>query len=108
MSKKKLNNLLILIALVISSIVIVSWFLQIPHLLSFIPNAPAMQFNTALLFIFLSVSILLKESKNVILQKLSLSFDILILVFSFIKLGLYIFDLNLEIDNLFIKVTSLI
>lgn len=78
----------------------VGWFVKSYTLIQVFHAYPPMQFNTALCFIFSGLCLYFFYNKSI---KLSSFFCILVLSISAITLAEYIFNLNVGIDELFIK-----
>lgn len=101
MSKKQLQFFLCALVLFVSSIVLLSWLTNIRFLLNLIPGAPTMKFNTALLFLFISFSIILTGNRSKILNLVAIALAFATFIISTMTLYQYLFNLNLGIDNLF-------
>ena len=93
-------------SLFISVLVIIGWFTSAPALLSIIPNAPTMKFNTALLFLLSAIAIivLIKSGENKRTHSILIStLGAIILIISGISIleDLRLIDIN--IDQLFVQ-----
>ena len=90
-----------------SLLVGLGWIFNFTSILSIIPNAATMKFNTALSFSLTSIGlfILFKEQKFYSVLRISIaSFLIALGMFSLIQ---YIFELSIGIDNFFVQDTNL-
>ncbi len=83
----------------LSTLVMWGWIIHSTLLVQIYPTLVPMQFNTALGFSLISLTIF---SQNFNFSRLSLGFAIFLTIFSSLILCQYIFDINLKIDQLFI------
>ncbi|GAA5039336.1 hypothetical protein GCM10011506_38430 [Marivirga lumbricoides] len=102
MEKKQFQILIPIAIIVLSFLVIVGWLTDIGFLLSLIPGAPTMKFNTALLFILISFSIIMKGNKNKVLDGLAIVFAVVTFLISTLTLAQYILAINIGVDNFFL------
>ncbi|WP_116788661.1 sensor histidine kinase [Flavobacterium psychrotrophum] len=96
-----LQNTLLFTVFLISYLVIYGWFNNIEVLKSIIPGYISMKFNTALCFIFLSISILI-ESNAKQLTFLSSILNVSVLIIAATSYSQELFDLDFGIDQLII------
>ncbi len=101
MSKKQIQSSVLVAIIVVSSLVLLSWVTGIQALLNLIPGAPTMKFNTALLFLFVSFSIIFTGNRSKILNSLAIVLAFATFIISSTTLLQYILNFNLGIDNLF-------
>jgi PAS domain S-box-containing protein len=89
----------------IGLIVMSGWLLHIPSFKSFLPNLPAMRFNTALTLLLLGGSLwLMKNEETSPLQKhLGRALAGLVLLLSLLTSSQFLFGWNLGIDEFFVK-----
>lgn len=88
--------------LVVSVLVIIGWLFKIRMLLSIVPGAPTMKFNTALSFLIVGSIIFLylkKKKSSMVITLLS----ILLCSVSIFTLFPYFFELRFNIDNLIVS-----
>ncbi|MEI6519498.1 MAG: ATP-binding protein [bacterium] len=98
----KLGMILGFITLFTGVMVLVGWAFDIPVLKSILPGYVSMKANTAIGFIFASLSLLfLKYKSNLLLQRLSVVFAAITVLLGFLTLIQYFFGINLGIDQLF-------
>ncbi|MCB1081560.1 MAG: HAMP domain-containing histidine kinase [Chlamydiia bacterium] len=89
---------LALIVFCLGLVVELGWWLNIPALIQILPNLVPMQFNTALMFILLSLGIMgYLKVKPVV----GIVFGGFVALFSLITFFQYVFDFNAGIDQLF-------
>ena len=81
----------------------ISWILGIKGPLSIISGSATMKFNTALLFFLTSFCLALVKNKNNIFKPIYFTLSIVTLLISVLTIFEHLFDLNLIIDNLFVK-----
>jgi PAS domain S-box-containing protein len=98
-------NAACLVTLGLSLVVITGWVFGIPAFRSALFNLPAMRFNTALSLLWLGSSLwLLKDAESSATRKrLGQALAGLVLVLSLLTVSEYIFDVNLGIDEFFVK-----
>src|SRR5579872_4410672 len=92
-----------LITIVLSSIVLLGWMLNIPGLQTVHPAFEAMRFNTALCFVLLGGALLTTQYKT---HKYSLLFYILsslAVLIALVTLFQNLFNFNVGLDQLFVK-----
>ncbi len=80
--------------------VVLGWYLQIPELIQILPLVDPMQFNTALGFVFSSLGILSLTNDH---KKMTRYLSVFLLLLGGLTLIEYVFDLNLYIDELFVR-----
>lgn len=95
-----LIKILCLTVLCVGSIVIVGWYMKNTSIVQLHESFAPMQYNTALLFVFSSLAVLLHANKYTILRRL---LAILVLILSVATLVQYVANINLGIDLLFVK-----
>ncbi|WP_165732331.1 ATP-binding protein [Polaribacter sp. 20A6] len=95
------EQLIIAFILLLSTLVMLGWFLNYPKILSIIPGSATMKFNSALLFFLSSFCVIKSKKKKHPL--ILLFFTLLVLIISFLTLIENLFDINLFIDNLFVE-----
>jgi PAS domain S-box-containing protein len=105
MKKQPLQIVLPSVIIAVSSLVLLGWSIGMDYVLNIIPGAPTMKFNTALLFICISFSIILLGKRNKLLKGIALGLAIFTFILSSLTLSQYLFSLNLGIDNLFLNDT---
>tara|TARA_R110000868_G_scaffold164309_1_gene396787 strand:+ start:5643 stop:7586 length:1944 start_codon:yes stop_codon:yes gene_type:complete len=101
-NKPKYIKIISLFTLVISLIVIVGWLLNIRQVLSVIPDAPTMKFNTALSFFLLSLGILFSPIKSKFYSIFNSTTISCVLIISMLTIGQYFFNINYTIDTFFV------
>jgi PAS domain S-box-containing protein len=86
--------------IIISVLVILGWIIKIPFLIQIKPYSAPTSFNTALglLFLGLTITMLLYDKKQLVRI-----FSIVPLLIGTLTLAEYIFNINLYIDQLFVK-----
>ncbi len=94
-----LSLILASIPILISVLVIFGWLFDYQRMTTLMPDLASMKFNTALLFLLASISIIVSH-KN---PKLKSLLALLILLISSLTLLQYIFQISFGIDQLFIK-----
>src|SRR5215208_1287717 len=89
----------------IGLVVLTGWVMDISVLRSILPGLPAVRFNTALTFLFLSSSLWLLRDEEAGLRKRQAGQTLagLALLLSLLTLNEYLFRWNLGIDQLFMK-----
>ena len=97
---KKLGNILAAGVLVFSIIVLCGWFLKVSWMVQIVPTLAPVQANSALCFIFLSLSLILKKGKGS--QKFLLFFPLLVFAVSLLTLIQYLCKVNFGIDTLLV------
>lgn len=80
--------------------VIVGWLTHEPHLIQISPQFVPMQFNTALGFIMVGVSVIALESKHRAMARLLGTMTALLAILTLVQ---YAFGINLGIDELFME-----
>ena len=83
--------------------VLIGWFFQIEWLLSLIPGAPTMKFNTAFLFVLSSTGILIHIKQNWKVSRLNYLIGTVIVLLSAFTLVQYITGSNFGLDDLLLK-----
>ncbi len=83
--------------------VIFAWLVKYPTLLSLFSGAPTMKFNTALLFLFSAIGILLVVKKDNILNSLGVITGWLVVLIGLASFVEYIIPFEFPIDNFFIQ-----
>jgi len=97
-----------LLTVVISSLVIYGWLSNAPTLTNISSNLPSMKFNTALCFFLGGVGLLFmhQQSNKKNNKLISLLSVCMMLVVVTLTLSEYLFGLDLQIDELFVRDTS--
>ena len=91
--------------LIISLFVIASWLFNRLEILKLISSGSTMKFNTALLFSFISISILLYLKINKYFKIINIFLINSVIIMALLTLSQYIFNSNFGIDNFIIKDT---
>ena len=103
--EKLIIIIIIITAILISLAVITSWFFGYEKILSIIPGSATMKFNSALVFLFAGINLLLFNREEKVLRivyKTLAYISILIGLITILKhLGIFIID----IDNIFVEDT---
>ena len=101
----KINNFekfTLIICLIISLITITAWIFKLESILNLVPNSSTMKFNTALIFLFAGINLILYKENNKIsniIYILLSTFSILIGVITLLE---YFGVDSFQIDNLFV------
>ncbi|MCI0551016.1 MAG: GAF domain-containing protein, partial [Anaerolineae bacterium] len=92
-------------AIGISLTVMLGWIFNVDSLKSILPNAATMKFNTALSFLCAGISLWLIKDEEVRLQQKRVGqiFAGITLLIASLTMGEYIFDLDLGIDQFFVR-----
>lgn len=86
------------LALLLGAVVLVGWYAKIPALIQILPTLVPMQYNTALAFLLVGVSLFFLIYSR---PKIALIFGIAVSVIGFLTLFEYVSGLSLGIDQLF-------
>ncbi len=93
------SDILAYVALFLGIVVLIGWLANIPLLIQLLPTLTPMQFNTALMFVVLSIALLLSlRFRNGLV---STSFALFGLLFAGATFLQYVFDWNLGLDEFF-------
>lgn len=103
--KDQIIVIISLITIISSVLVIISWLFHIKLLLSLIPGAATMKFNTAFLFLLSGTGMLSNLKKDNHYSLVTLSLGSFILITATLTLLQYVFGINFYIDNLFVTDT---
>lgn len=96
----RLHNLLALLVMAVAISVIIGWVLKDPVLIQIRPTFAPMVFNTAFLFLVISLGILFSEYRYFKIGRL---FSVFALIFSWIIFLQYPLGINLGIDSFLVK-----
>ncbi|MBU2018449.1 MAG: hypothetical protein KJ941_02280 [Bacteroidetes bacterium] len=99
LSQTAFQKIILALVIVVSLMVILGWYLQIPRLVQLQAHWAPMQFNTALSFLLLSTGIFisLSKDKKYLITIVPLSVLITLTIIE------YVLHTNLQIDNLFVR-----
>ncbi|QYJ67629.1 sensor histidine kinase [Flavobacterium litorale] len=98
----KLSNFLSLIVLLVTSLVILGWFLHVPLLKSVKPDYISMKFNTALCFILTTISILISLNKPRYFKDFAVLLHIIVFTIAAVSYSQELFSFNAGLDEFFI------
>lgn len=96
------SKVVVAFCFVISLLVIIGWVLELVGVLRIIPQAATMKFNTALIFLFSGIIILLSEKNNSGLKSLYKGFSYTIIFIGAFTLAEHLGLSFVSIDNIFI------
>ncbi|MCI2227631.1 ATP-binding protein [Polaribacter sp. MSW13] len=100
---KIFKKTILVIVLLISGSVMISWFLDIEEILSVISDSATMKFNTALLFFLTSFCLIIENKKGKKSQSIYFILTGIILLIGTLSILEHGFQIDLAIDNLFVK-----
>jgi len=104
-STRHIESLLLIFSLLLSVAAMLGWIFQLPFLVQFIPDAPTIKFNTALLAFFTILVLAFERKTNFFFKTLSFLLLGAIFLIALLSLIEYYFQLNINIDNLFVNDT---
>ncbi len=99
----KIEKYLLISCFIISGIAILGWVLNIPILVSVLPGSATIKFNTALLGLFLSTSLIISHLNNPAYKWVNSIFQLFIFAIALFSFLEYYFPFNFSIDNLFVQ-----
>lgn len=99
----RIEKYLLISCFIISGIAILGWLFNIPILVSLLPGGATMKFNTALLGILLSTSLILPKIEKPINKWINSVFQIVIFTIALFSFLEYYFPFSFSIDNLFVE-----
>ncbi|MEQ6118489.1 ATP-binding protein [Reichenbachiella sp. MALMAid0571] len=101
----QIKNVVLVFTLFISVSVIIGWIFGIRRILNVIPEGATMKFNTAFLFLLLSIGLLVSQKEIKHYRLINSSIVFVILFIGGVTLAQYYFNFSSFIDSLFITDT---
>lgn len=98
----RITNSITGIIFLLTSAVMISWFLDLRVLLTIFPNGASMKFNTALLFWLIALILIIRSWKKESTFKLTIGLNFILLLISGYTFMEYILPLPISIDNIFV------